>query len=119
MNDLPQVKEEYRVEISGWNASDTFFVEKATLEWGRESQKTISLFSSLREGCVVFVRLLSSYANERYFHTAYQALNVEERLPDGRIRASLVPVRPRALINETARELEESSGQPPLLCMPF
>lgn len=50
----------YRVEVSGWDASENFFVEKTGLEWNREEKKEIVLRSFLLEGCVVFVSLLQS-----------------------------------------------------------
>jgi hypothetical protein len=49
----------YHVEVSGWDASDAFFVEKTTLDWSGGDKKEISLRSTLCEGRVVFVRLNS------------------------------------------------------------
>lgn len=52
----------YRVEVSGWDASEKFFVEKTALTWGGDEKKEINLRSSLREGSVVFVHLLQAFA---------------------------------------------------------
>ena len=36
----------YRVEVSGWDKSQTFFVEKSELEWNEESGKHVTLSSA-------------------------------------------------------------------------
>jgi hypothetical protein len=33
----------YRVEVSGWDKSQTFFVEKPELQWNEESGKHVTL----------------------------------------------------------------------------
>ena len=33
----------YRVEVSGWDKNQTFFVEKSELEWSEESGKQVTL----------------------------------------------------------------------------
>ena len=33
----------YRVEVSGWDTSQSFFVEKPELEWNEENGKQITL----------------------------------------------------------------------------
>jgi hypothetical protein len=48
----------YRVEVSGWDTSPSFFVEKAELEWNEEGCKHITLGRQLRQGAILFVRLL-------------------------------------------------------------
>lgn len=72
MSQLAQVIEaaNYRVEVSGWDASESFFIEKTMLYWNRSSQE-ISLRSRLREGAVVFVRLLQPFESEENFPVAY------------------------------------------------
>ena len=96
--ELPQ---SYRVEVSGWDTSDRFFVEKTALDWGRDAHKEISLRSAVCQGCVVFVRLLQAIANSNNFPIAYQAVNVTEREADGRMRVRLEQLRPHATRKET------------------
>ncbi len=48
----------YRVEVSGWDSAQSFFVEIANLEWDEASSKNITLGRSLCPGTMVFVRLL-------------------------------------------------------------
>ena len=85
----------YRVEVSGWDASENFFVEKTTLKWDNDRQKEITLQSSLREGCLLFVRLLQSVALVSNVPVAYQVLRVQERDSDSRIRVLVAQFEPR------------------------
>ncbi len=66
----------YPVEVSGWDASESFFVEKSELEWEEDAGKRVILHRTLGEGAHVFVRLIQS--------------------PEGHWQFRLLPVRPRA-----------------------
>jgi hypothetical protein len=90
----------YRVEVSGWDASENFFVEKAVLDWRGEGKKRIALRSSLREGCIVFVRLLQPLANGNNFPIAYQAAEVGGKDNSGRAPVCLERLRPREAVTE-------------------
>jgi hypothetical protein len=85
----------YRVEVSGWDAKENFFVEKTVLDWKGEGKKRILLRSSLREGCIVFVRLLQPLANGNNFPIAYQAAEVGAKDDGGRAGVCLERLRPR------------------------
>jgi len=85
----------YRVEVSGWDASENFFVEKTVLDWKGESKKRIVLRSALREGCIVFVRLLQPLAIGNNFPIAYQASEVGAKDDGGRAGVCLERLRPR------------------------
>src|SRR5882762_6999803 len=63
----------YRVEVSGWDSSQSFFVEKTELEWNEETSKQISLRRQLRPGTIIFVRLLQPTATDRSSPVAYEA----------------------------------------------
>jgi hypothetical protein len=102
--ELPQ---SYRVEVSGWDTSERFFVEKTTLDWGREADKEISLRSAVCQGSVVFVRLLQAYANSSNFPIAYQAVDVLDRDADGGMRVRLAQLRPRSTRKETAESASD------------
>jgi hypothetical protein len=91
----------YRVEVSGWDAKETFFVEKTLLEWEGEGKKEITLRNSLREGAVIFVRLLQIVATSNNFPIAYQAIAIGEKDSSGRRRVGLERLRPRAAYKET------------------
>jgi hypothetical protein len=85
----------YRVEVSGWDASERFFVEKTSLSWGHDEKKEIRLKSALREGSVLFVRLLQPLASGTSFPIAYQAQRIGARSEDGYARIHLAQLRPR------------------------
>lgn len=91
--DLP---ESYRVEVSGWDTSENFFVEKTILDWGSEERKEVLLRAALREGSVVFMRLLQPMSNANNFPLAYQAVKVKPKDSSGKVRVSLSQLHPRA-----------------------
>ena len=90
----------YRVEVSGWDMKDNFFVEETDLEWKAEDKKAISLRSGVRSGCVVFVRLLQHLASGTSFPVAYQVLTSAAKDDSGAMRISLERLRPRATYRE-------------------
>jgi hypothetical protein len=76
MENQPSV---YRVEISGWDLNDQFFVERAALEWGLGEQKTVLMRRRARQGALLFIRLLENSAPERSFPVAYRVREIRER----------------------------------------
>jgi hypothetical protein len=55
----------YRVEVSGWDAAELFFVENAELEWNEEGDKRLVLGHELRAGAILFVRLVQAISPDR------------------------------------------------------
>lgn len=86
----------YRVEVSGWDSSETFFVEKTALTWSQNGEKHIILKSDLREGCVIFVRLLQTTPMVSNIPIAYQVIAVSPRDANGRSHISMTQLRPRS-----------------------
>ena len=62
----------YRVEVSGWDKSQTFFVEKSELEWSEESGKQVTLSSAIPDGAVVFLRLIRPLTADRSQSVPYE-----------------------------------------------
>jgi|ERR1700688_3282176 hypothetical protein len=91
----------YRVEVSGWDAAETFFVEKTVLDWEGEGKKEIVVRRSLREGCVVFVRLLQPITTGITFPIAYQTRIITDKDSNGRTRVGLERLRPRPAYKDT------------------
>jgi hypothetical protein len=52
--------EGYRVEVSGWDENQAFFVEKSDLGWDDEAGNHISLQRMLPDGAMVFICALLS-----------------------------------------------------------
>jgi hypothetical protein len=94
-------EDSYRVEVSGWDAKENFFVEKTILEWKPDDKKSILLRADIRPGCIVFVRLLQPMATAASFPIAYEALPSAERDDAGAAHVSLERLRPRANYKET------------------
>ncbi len=86
----------YRVEVSGWDKSQTCFVEKSELEWSEESGKQVTLSSAVPDGAVVFLRLIQPLTTDRSQSVPYETefLSVT---PDGQNQFRLHPVSPRVV----------------------
>lgn len=78
-----EATDNYRVEVSGWDLADNFFVEKTTLRWGANAHKEIVMRSEMREGSVVFVRLMQP-TTARNGSIPYQVVGVDEKNASGR-----------------------------------
>ena len=84
----------YSVEVSGWDVSEEFFVEKSELEWNERSGKFVVLHRMLPEGAYVFVRLLQATPLEPSRPVAYAA-HFECLRPGGQRQFRLTAVRPQ------------------------
>lgn len=63
----------YRVEVSGWDENQSFFVEKSELEWNEESGKRVALSHAVADGAVVFLRLMQAISTGWSHPVAYEA----------------------------------------------
>jgi hypothetical protein len=88
------VTSHYSVEVSGWDTSEGFFVEKCELEWNEQSAKHVVLSRMLPQGAHVFVRLLQPMSAERSYPVPYEA-HFAGSQPDGHCKFLLIAVRPR------------------------
>lgn len=83
----------YPVEVSGWDCSQTFFVEKCELEWSENAGKCLSLSRSLSPGSMIFLRLLLPTSPDRSLPVAYHAYPAG-RSPDGHQLFRLNQIQP-------------------------
>jgi hypothetical protein len=83
------ITSKYRVEVSGWNKTQAFFVEKSELEWSEESGKQLSLSHAVPDGAVVFLRLLPCLSMDRSDPVAY-AMEFVETTPAGQQRDATI-----------------------------
>lgn len=104
-----QQQNSYAVEVSGWDMSETFFVEKTSLVWADGGLMEISLRRPVREGCVTFVRLMQPVTGADNYPIACQVVKVLEQAADGRSSVQLTQLRPRAFFKSTARETSFSA----------
>ena len=84
----------YRIEISGWDQAEDFFVEKTELDWSEQRSKRVHLRHSLRPGTLVFVRLLHPTAGQNP-PVAYQVEKVSPADPRGISEVHLAQLTPR------------------------
>ena len=75
----PPLASAYSVEVSGWDHSHVFFVERSELTWSEETGKLLTLSRKLPPRAMIFVRLLQPVDGERAFPVAYEI----EALSDG------------------------------------
>ena len=68
----------YRVELSGWDVNEEFFVERSALQWGEGELRRALIRRKVRRGALVFIRLLQDATPSRTFPVAYRARQVRE-----------------------------------------
>lgn len=88
----------YRVEVSGWDLDENYFVEKTDLEWDEVHGKRIRLSHPMKRGAVVFVRLLQPLAPTSGYPVAYQAEPHASRDEKGRYEIRLVQMHPHSRV---------------------
>lgn len=98
-----EATDSYRVEISGWDTSDRFFVERTTLDWGEDEAKRVSLRSIVREGSVVFLRLLQSFGDGTGLPVACRVVKMTGKDADGQTSVHLAQLHPRSSVGGTAQ----------------
>lgn len=95
-----------RVEVSGWDASEAFFLEKTVL-CQNNSRHEISLHSRLREGAMIFVRSLQPFDSEENFPVPYL---VATNLPieiDGRVTVTISQQHPKPPHRQSVQNLSD------------
>ena len=105
MSGLTPTDNSYRVEVSGWDELEHFFVENTSLSWSASDDKQISLHSRILEGSIVFVRLLPSVANLNNVPVAYQVTRLQERNEEGNSAVWIEQLHPRREKRETIVDL--------------
>ena len=83
-----------RVEVSGWDENQAFFVEKSDLSWDDFAGKHISLQRMLPDGAMVFIRTLQSQGPGQSSPVVYKVEFIGCD-PDGHHQFRLNPVQPR------------------------
>jgi len=92
----------YRVEVSGWDARENFFVEKTSLDWREREGKTVALHASVRLDSVLFVRLLRPLGGGADFPVPHRAVRVEDKSKDASCKdVGLEQMQPRRAVRES------------------
>jgi hypothetical protein len=77
MSNTGKSTDTYRIEASGWDLNDEFFVEKTDLFWDRFGGKKQLLHHTLSSGAVVFIRLAGHEVLEGSAPLIYQVEKAE------------------------------------------
>jgi|SRR5260370_23367321 len=85
----------YRIEVSGWDKNDTFFVESTELEWCEETGKRVRMSHDMRNGAVIFVRLQQGPVPGNSCPVAYQVQTIESKNNRRTHEFRLIQLRPR------------------------
>ncbi len=94
MHEQSELYPPYRIEASGWDVCNQFFAEECTLEWNEGGEKRIRLRHQLREGALLFVRLIPPMAGGESFPVVYRAEKVGPAQADGRREVEFTQIRP-------------------------
>lgn len=86
---------DYRVEVSGWDIAESFFVEKVSLELTQAGECLVYLKHPMREGLIVFLRLIESRIDFPALPIAYQVTEVSPAETGDANRVSLRKLRHR------------------------
>ncbi len=84
----------YRVEVSGWDAAETFFSEKTVLCWNAGGQE-VPLRSRVLPEMVIFVRILQPVGSEENFPVPYVVTKSVPVEIDGRITLAITRLHPK------------------------
>lgn len=90
----------YRVEVSGWDEKENFFVEKTMLDWTEGMGKMIELRARVSLQAVVFVRLAQQLGGSNSFPIPYRAVEISRKL-NGRTTVLVQQLQPRMAFRET------------------
>jgi hypothetical protein len=101
----------YRVEVSGWDDKENFFVEKAMLDWSETDGKTIVLGSAVRLESVLFVRLIRPLGGGTGFPVPYRAVRISSNYLNARLTVKVEQLQPRMAFRETADSLLPSDAK--------
>ncbi len=89
----------YRVEVSGWDARENFFVEKTSLDWRESEGKTVALHATVRLDSIRFVRLLRPLGGGADFPVPHRAIRVEDSSKDASCTdVGLEQMQPRSTV---------------------
>jgi len=69
---------EYKIEISGWDFENKFFVENTALQWNEQAKKAV-LHRRVALGSMIFVRLAGALDARTSSPVPYEAVSVNGR----------------------------------------
>jgi hypothetical protein len=85
---------ETRVEISGWDLSERFFVERGTLQQ-EEEKKKVTIHRPVRVGGLLFLRLLNNAHPSMSFPVAFRVREIRAETSTGDFEVTLRQMWPK------------------------
>jgi hypothetical protein len=115
MDEIIGLSGSYRVEISGWDLNEEFFVEKTDLVWTRGGEKKLLSRHALPNGAIIFVRLATPGVSCNSVPVVYRVDNVQPMNSAGECEMRLLQLNPRGKESCTGdpasdKEEEDSAG---------
>ena len=102
-----------RVEISGWDLSEQFFVERGILRSEEEvEQKKLTIHRQVRVGGLVFLRLLDNTQPGMAFPVAYRVRELRPEESPGAFEIYLRQMWPRAEAAVPGQTLRLDASRP-------
>ena len=89
-----QVSSKCCVEVSGWDATECFFVERS-FSYCNAAGQEVPLRARLREGAVVFVRLLQPFEIQERFPVPHRVAKTLPVKIDGRTMVVIERLHPK------------------------
>jgi hypothetical protein len=84
-----------RAEISGWDAEQQFFVERAELSAAGHGKNAAVLSNRVQRGSLVFVRPVDWSEQEKSHPVAYRVVEVRPKEGPAPFRVVLEPLHPK------------------------
>lgn len=91
-------------EISGWDAEENFFVEKAILQEDIGGKRA-DLRARLRVGSLVFVRMIEETSMHRAIPVTYKVSSISVNIENSAREVGMIRLRPRAAVAKAALQV--------------
>ncbi|HLW82540.1 MAG TPA: hypothetical protein VKS20_10930 [Candidatus Acidoferrales bacterium] len=110
---LADEQETRRVEISGWDTDENFFVERAAIQNAPQGRQRVVLRVQLRVGSLVFLRLSEDFSLDRSVPIAYQVVKLAANTIRRQHEVELIQLHPREKhAGEKARNATQEHSVP-------
>lgn len=106
----------YRIEVSGWEVDNSFFVERTDLLWTANGEKQVELHRALPEGVMVFIRLLAPESSVGSVPVAYLVRDVLPMDSRGRFQMRLEHLHPRSKESLTGKRASNGAEDSQRVC---
>jgi len=114
---MTERENEMRVEISGWDLSERFFVERGILRNEKEDQQVAVVHRTVRLGGLLFLRLLGNAHAGMSFPVAFRVREIRAGATPGGFEVVLKQMWPRRAGEAPGTTLRVDGSRPEWLGM--